>query len=385
MTGLAHPLIVVLYACSGSRGHQVLAENYCDLLRSAGINAVAVDVLALDSRRRFSGYTASYLWILRRLPWLWRWLYHNWRKVPGIDRWRQQILPRRFRRTQDLLKTLKPALVISTHPIATATADYLKRRGKLKTPLWVAVSDWHIQPFWLFSSVDCYLVPTHTQKLDIERISPLGSEIIVIGMLLRKMYYEPMNQQAARAHLKVPVDARIIVVMGGGSGWKLEKILKELTKLEARLVVLAGSTERQMQVQSYLRRHACGKSVEVLGFVDPLPYIVAADLVITKPGGLSTAEVLYLRKPLILVEPMPGHEEENRRVLSALGVCVASTSEELLHLAKTVLDNRNIAGGTTLTIESICRDATPQLALDNICNTLKIMPEAKGFTYKVRA
>jgi len=271
-------------------------------------------------------------------------LYRNWSRVPGIDRWRQQILPKRFRRTQNVLKALKPALVLSTHPIATATVDYVKRHGGLNTLLWVAVSDWHIQPFWLFKNVDCYLVPTHTQKLDIELISPVESEIIVTGMLLRKRYYDPITQETARAHLRVPSDARLIVIMGGGSGWKLEKVLKELTELEAMLIVLTGSTERQLEVQSYLRHRLRRQSVEVLGFVDPLPYLVAADLVITKPGGLSTAEALHLRKPLILVEPMPGHEEENRRVLGALGVCFASSSDELLQLATSVLDNHERVG-----------------------------------------
>jgi processive 1,2-diacylglycerol beta-glucosyltransferase len=348
----------------------VLAENYCELLRSVGIKAIVADVLALDSRRRFSGFTTVYFWLLRKAPWLWRWLYQNWCNVPGIDWWRQWVLPRRFRRTRGLIMTSAPALVISTHPVATAVVDYLKRTDRLKSPLWVAVSDWHTQPFWLFPKVDCYLVPTLEQQLDIERIGVPKSKIVVVGMLLRKAFYEPINRELMRRQLQVPSDVSLIVVMGGGSGWGLERVISDLAGLGAMIIVIAGSAERQGQIQLYWRHQACGQRLEILGFVDPLPYLAAADLVVTKPGGLSTAEALQLRKSLILVEPMPGHEEENCRVLSAFGICCAATSDELIYYARTALDNHDIAGGTSTRIHSVCYDDAPQLVLKSICDAL---------------
>ncbi|MFP5262014.1 MAG: MGDG synthase family glycosyltransferase [Blastocatellia bacterium] len=364
------PFIVVLYACSGSRGHQALAENYCELLLSAGINAIAVDVLALDSHRRFSGFVTVYFWLLHKMPWLWRWLYQNWSNVPGINWYRQRMLPRQFRRTRHLLMMTAPELVLSTHPVSTAAADHLKRVGKLKAPLWVAISDWHTQPFWLFPSVDRYLVPTNSQHLDLERTGVPKNKMTVVGMLLRRAYYKPTDRNSARAHLKVPAGSHLIVVMGGGSGWGLENIIEALTRLESRLIVIAGSKERQMQIQLYMRKSAFDKAAEVLGYVDPLPYLIASDLVVTKPGALSTAEVLHLRRPLILTEPMPGHEEENSRILSTFGICCATTSEELVQLARAVLNNGGTVEGGILRVESICCDATPQLVLNNIRQAL---------------
>ncbi|HKQ06789.1 MAG TPA: glycosyltransferase [Blastocatellia bacterium] len=349
----------------------MLAENYCELLRAVGIPPIMVDVLALDSHRRFSGANAIYFWLLRKMPWLWRWLYQNWCNVPGIDWGRQWILPRLFPQTHHLLVTSAPALVISTHPVATAIVDYLKRIGRLETSLWVAISDWHIQPFWLFPSVDCYLVPTQDQQIDIEQIGVPKSNILVVGMLLRKDYYAPLDRELARAHLRLPFGARLIVAMGGGSGWGLEKIIEELIKLNTRLVVITGSAERQMQIRSYLRHLVDHQDLEVLGFVDPLLYLVAADLVITKPGGLSTAEVIQLRKPLILVEPMPGHEEENYRILSRIGICGVTNTDELLHSARAVLDNQAIPREISLRVETICSNTTPQLVLESICEALR--------------
>jgi processive 1,2-diacylglycerol beta-glucosyltransferase len=269
---------------------------------------------------------------------------------------------------------MTPKLIISTHPIATAAIDYLKRLGRLKAPFWVAISDWHIQPFWLFPNVDCYLVPTHLQKLEVEQIAIPRSKIIVTGMLLRETYYRPIDQKEARAQLKLPSSAGLIVVMGGGCGWGLKRILKGLTKLEARLIVIAGSAERQVQIQSYLQRHTYYQHVEVLGFVDPLPYLAAADLVVTKPGGLSTAEALHLRKPLILVEPVPGQEEENLRILRKHGICSATSSNELERFAKKILESRNVGGSKPLGLDSIASDTTPQVVLENICGVLKRKP-----------
>ena len=159
---------VVLYACTGSLGHRVLAENYAEFLKSVGVEAMAVDVLQLDNRSTFRRYSKLYFWVLRFVPCMWRWLYRHWRMVPGIDVFRRDVLPRRFKVTQQLLCSAKPDLVISTHPVSTGIVSHLKKKGRIASPLWTTFSDWHVQPFWMFPEVNRYLVPLAQQRTALE-------------------------------------------------------------------------------------------------------------------------------------------------------------------------------------------------------------------------
>jgi processive 1,2-diacylglycerol beta-glucosyltransferase len=328
------PYVVVLYACSGSLGHKIIAESYCQLLRSWGVDNIALDVIEREHSQRFLIWKRAYFLLLKASPQLWRWLYHHWAKVPGIGFFRYYLLPRRFKRTRESLRSLKPTLVLSTHPIATAIVDLLKRRHAISCPVWVAFSDWHTQPFWIFPNVDHYLVPLLEQRMALESRGVIAGNVSVVGMLLRENFYQrqPPNRQS---------DFPTILILGGGSGWGLEQIIDLLQDTRARQVVICGSNPRRRKLQYYVdKKYACD-SHTILGSVDPIPYLVATDLVISKPGGLTTAEVLHLRKPLILFGGMPGHEDANAKVLGERGIRVASTGAELLLFVNETLASRS--------------------------------------------
>jgi processive 1,2-diacylglycerol beta-glucosyltransferase len=317
---------IVLYACSGSLGHRGLAENYCQLLDSLGIQATVVDVLQLDRHRTFQWYSGLYFWVLKKIPELWRWFYRHWTKVPLLDFIRLDILPKRFVATSQFLCAVAPDLVISTHPVSTGIVSKLKKQGRITCPLWIAFSDWHVQPFWIFPEAARYLVPLSRQRIELKLLG-VRADVNVVGMLLRKEYYEPLPPGT------IPDSStersKIIVVISGGKGWALESVLGHLRDVAAKVYIIAGSSCRKTQIEKFLAAGSYGREWVILGFVDPLSYLHEADLVIAKPGGLSTAEVLQLAKPLLLVSAMPGHEEENAQVLSACGIRWVKRLEEL--------------------------------------------------------
>jgi processive 1,2-diacylglycerol beta-glucosyltransferase len=257
-------------------------------------------------------------------------------RVPVLDFIRQDVLPTRFTKTRQLLCSVKPDLVISTHPVSTGIVNNLKRRGHLKCPLWTAFSDWHVQRFWMFPEVTHYLVPLEEQRTELERLGVKAGRVSVVGMLLRKEYYNCLPRTILRSLGK---SSRSLLVVGGGKGWALESVLRQLRGTFANVVVITGSNDRKQQIERFLAIQSYGQGWVILGFVDPLPYLAVADLVIAKPGGLSTAEILHLEKPLILVSAMPGHEEENALVLSQYGIQWVKQLEDLPSLVNHYLAN----------------------------------------------
>jgi len=237
---------------------------------------------------------------------------------------------------------MAPDLVISTHPVATAIVDFLKHRRKLKMPLWVAFSDWHFQRFWTFPNVDHYFVPVEGQREELKRTGVCRDNVSVVGMLLSADYYGPNRSKArARAKLRLDSNASIVLILGGGTGWALETIISGVREMDHTFVVVAGSENRQKELQEYMSKFTFRGKWKVLSWVHTLPFLVAADVVIAKPGGLTTAEALHLKKALILCSAIPGHEEQNARVLREMGVPWALKPNHLPHLIKEVLEKRN--------------------------------------------
>lgn len=360
--------VVVLYACSGSYGHRVLAENYCALLRSVGVDAVAVDVFEKEGRRQFHRWLSLYFSLLKSAPRLWRVLYCGWTYLPIIDLIRRQVLPRRFTKTQAFLRSTRPDLILSTHPIGTAIADFLKRRQALNSQLWVAFSDWHTQKFWMFPNVEHYLVPIKGQQDTLMNSGVPADNVSVVGMLLRGTYYhERQTRESARLALHIKAGAKVVLIMAGGKGWALEEIIDGVRHLPVQRIVIAGSKSRKREIKEYIRRNEYGGEWHVVGWVDPIRYLLASDVVIAKPGGLTTAEVLHLRRPLILCGAMPGHEEENRRVLSDIGVCWASTTEELPSLVSQLFSKPESVFSKLQAIErNLCTATSPDLVRETL-------------------
>ena len=154
-------------------------------------------------------------------------------------------------------------------------------------------------------------------------------------MLLGQDYYR--HSPSRVVSVGATKRSKVIVVISGGKGWGLESVIRELRGISAKIFVITGNSDRKQQVEAFLEAEGYGNHWIILGFVHPLPYLNEADLVITKPGGLSTAEILHFEKPLILVSAMPGHEDENALVLSRHGIPWIRTLGDLAPLVVSCL------------------------------------------------
>ena len=92
----------------------------------------------------------------------------------------------------------------------------------------------------------------------------------------------------------------------------------------AQLLFVCGKDERLRQVIEQLAQRA-PMPVHVFGYVREIPALMAvSDLMISKAGGVTTSEALAAELPMVLVNPIPGQEEENASFLRAVGAAVVA-------------------------------------------------------------
>jgi processive 1,2-diacylglycerol beta-glucosyltransferase len=215
-------------------------------------------------------------------------------------------------------------------------AEY-KRSYADAPPVVAIVTDFAVHGFWIHPNIDRYVVADESLREVLtargvarERISTTGIPVLP--------EFAPGSESCAalRERLDLPSDRSIALLMGGGLGIApLERMLSALTAVRAPLaaVVMAG---RNARIERRLMRAAesVPYPVRALRFVENVyDYMHAADVLVTKPGGLSTAEALVAQVPMVLCKPLPGQEERNARVLVHAGAALRTRNVDELPAA----------------------------------------------------
>ncbi|HYD90418.1 MAG TPA: hypothetical protein VEA37_02900, partial [Flavobacterium sp.] len=298
--------ILVLYAKSGFLGHEVVAQNYAALLKKEGHEVQLGDIFAIEGKFPVPSGSAIYFWVITHASWIWRLLYFYWTSVPGAQWFKNSILPRRYNKTQKLILDTKPDLIVSTHPVSSGVVNYLIEKKLYKNKFFVTFSDYHIQPFWVYKNVDVFFIQTEEQKTYLLEHGFKEGQIVMTGILVAERYYHNASKDEARKLLGLDPEENVITTMGGGRAWQIENTLQSLAKLTTptKVFVITGSVERQKEVQAKILDTENVKFT-ILPFMDPAHYFAASDLLISKPGGLTTSDAMMSKLPILAVNPLP--------------------------------------------------------------------------------
>ncbi|MWV44553.1 UDP-N-acetylglucosamine--LPS N-acetylglucosamine transferase [Paenibacillus sp. HJL G12] len=231
-----------------------------------------------------------------------------------------------YTQAAQVIKQLKPDLIVCTHPFPNAVISRLKRQG-LHVPLITLITDYDVHGTWVNKEVNQYLVSTPRVKDLLLRRNVPSASIQVTGIPVHPNFWEraDKNQLAVELGLKrMPT----ILIMSGGWGVSFNKEMINLLISWAdqiQLVFCTGSNEKLLQkmknspVLSHPHIHLLGYTKNIDQWMD------VSDLLITKPGGMTCTEGLAKGIPMLFYEVIPGQEEENGQYFVELG------SAEMIH------------------------------------------------------
>jgi processive 1,2-diacylglycerol beta-glucosyltransferase len=316
--GIEKARILILSASVGA-GHMRAAEAIKLALdqRLPGATIQHVDVLKLTNRVFHKVYADGYFEMVKRAPHLVGQLYDMLDKPVrgGIGKKTSTALQRaNFTRLIRLLR--EPwDLVINTHFLpAEFVADLRQsKRHPVRFPQVIVVTDFDVQGLWI-NPCEAYFVatPEAHDYLAALGISPGG--VHVSGIPIDPIFAQPKDREECRKKHGFNSQNPLVLQMAGGFGiGDIERIFCSLQtmKTPVQICVVAGKNEkakRRLEAKAKKAHHPC----RIIGFtreVDEL--MAAADIIVTKPGGLTTSEALARGCPLLVVNPIPGQEERN--------------------------------------------------------------------------
>ncbi|HEY9084502.1 MAG TPA: glycosyltransferase [Candidatus Tyrphobacter sp.] len=307
---------------------------------SSAANAVSValdeispgtQTLVVDSYRYaalvVSGVVSGgYLQMVQTIPQMYRFLYHRAERATEVGPFRTWAHQFTAGNLHGLIQRERPDIVVCTHAFPCGTMAEYKAAYPDAPPVLGIVTDFAVHGFWVHADVDAYAVATESIREALVARGVPAKKVVATGIPVHPRFARSVEPRAQlRLRLGLPLQRPVILLMGGGLGLgPLERMLRAIERLEtpAAVVAIAG---RNGRVERRLAAIAQGLSlpVRVLGFVENVyDYMHACDALVTKPGGLTVAEALVAKVPMVLSRPLPGQEERNSRLLVETGCAV---------------------------------------------------------------
>ena len=380
-TYLPQPLLL-LHATAGA-GHTRAAQAVAaalDLLPAAPAHQV-VDTLECTSAFFRRMYVQAYIDLVQRAPELWGHLYERYDKVkpPTSKSARARLAfdkvnSRAFRH---LLAQAQPQAILCTHFLPMELLSDLKGRGKVDIPVHAVVTDVSPHAFWVYPHIDHYHVASEAGARELERKGVPAHRISASGIPIDPVFTERTPAPAMRATLGLPERPTVLLLSGGFGVGPLLAMLDSFEGADSglSLVVVAG---RNAELEAACRARAATLPIPVTvhGFVRNIHQLMdASDLVVTKPGGLTTNEILAKGKPMVLVAPIPGQEQRNCDYLLEEGAAVRlhDVADAAWHLQRWLGNTAQVARMQA----NALRIARPQAATDIAHRLLQALPGAR--------
>ena len=224
-----------------------------------------------------------------------------------------------------LLREKKPDIIISTHPFGSQMCTYLKRKGKINSKIATVMTDFKSHDQWLVGAeyTDFFFVANDDMKEELTQKNIASNKIFVTGIPISNKFLIKYDKKEILKNLNFSENKKTVLFFGGGEfGLGKSTTLEVFNCLvknfsDIQIIAISGKNENMKNnfIQIVLENNR-SDSVKVLEYTDKVAeFMSISDVVITKPGGLTSTESLVSHLPMIVINPIPGQEEENAEFL----------------------------------------------------------------------
>ncbi|MDD5544618.1 MAG: glycosyltransferase [Acidobacteriia bacterium] len=311
---------------------KALAEALAD--RGPHVDVRLVDAIASSSILFRMFYVWPYWLMIRWAPFLWARLYHarhTRRHAHTAPEWFFRLACRKV--FAEMAKW-NPEMIIATEVGACELGALAKQRGWTTATVFAVATDYEFEPVWVKDEVNKYFVPTVAVADQLISWGVSREKIEISGIPLLKKFRTPETRGEFKSRLGLATGRPVVLVMAGGMGpLRSDEIVQSLYRIPGPLSIVAFSgrdVRMRKRLEKLSRNSPPEKSLQVLGWTDETDaFMRAADVLVTKPGGLTLTEAACTGVPMVCVNPIPGPEEVHAELVcrEGLGVRVKSIEE----------------------------------------------------------
>lgn len=306
----------LILSCNTGGGHNSAAAAIKEYFDSKEIFCEIRDALAFDSRLKSEIISKGHILLYKKAPALFGAGYHFAEKhpsKPGTESMMYTFMKRGTEKLYTFLSENHFDAVLCTHVFAGMMMTEIKKNYNLSIRSYFIATDYASYPGIEEVKVDAFFIAHKSLIPDYVNYGVEEHLLVPTGIPIKRAFHKSISKEKAREFLGLPKDKRVILLMCGSMGcgpvYKLGKDLLNKLPEDAKLVVVCGSNEKLLKKFEKL---SSDENLRVVGFTNKMNiYMDACDVVMTKPGGLSSTESATKELPMVLMNVVAGCETRN--------------------------------------------------------------------------
>jgi len=275
----------------------------------------------------------TYNGVIKRTPEVWEYLYDNPKVVKNTQRIKEMIHRYNSSKMQALFDDFKPDVIACTQAFPCGiVADY-KATFKSNVSLVGVLTDFYPHSYWVYETVDKYVVASEDARAKLIENGVSPDKISVFGIPINNDFQNNPDVTNLKNQLGLDDNLRTVLIMGGSGGLgPIKRIIAALERVNTRVqaIVITGTNTK---LHTHLRKIASKLKNKIvpIGYTNDINNLMTvADMVVTKPGGLTISEALAKSLPIIIINPIPGQEAKNTQFLLKEQAAIKADNEEEL-------------------------------------------------------
>lgn len=317
---------VLILSITAGEGHNSTAEAIRQCFEAHGDEAVVFDAYRYVSKALYSIVKKGYLLVTKDFKTLFAKSYAlaEGRRVDSSHSIYRISNMQLTKKLGKFIRQYAPDAIIYTHSFLGVVTDLLKTKNGIHVPMIGIVTDYTVHPLWEEArSSDKIVIANELLKSQLYRKGFSDDRIAPIGIPIRAQFSQKIPKARARAQLGL-ADKYTVLLMGGSMGYgDIAGVVEELDAINADFQIISvcgNNVEAKTSIDALHTR----KRVMNFGFTKEVDLLMdASDAIITKPGGLTVSEALAKGLPIIICNPIPGHEQRNAAFLLNNGAAMA--------------------------------------------------------------
>jgi len=321
--------ILIFYGSYGG-GHLSAARNIKDYIENNYQNheVLMVDCIEYINKILNKVTTKAYTDFSKNARWIWKQIYYG-AESGSLSKISNSVNRVMAIKLNKIIQDFRPDLIISTHPFSSQMCTILKEKEKINCKLATIMTDYAPHSQWLVAHefVDFYFVAHEGMREDLIDRGVDKTKIHTTGIPLSNRFLLHYDKVKVLGEYGLSPDKKTILFFAGGEfGFGKDKTFNMLKSIidnfpNLQIIAIAGRNEKMKErFDELVQETNSSNTVKILSYTNQVPELMSvSDLVITKPGGLTTTESLASGLPLILIDPLPGQEEENAKFVENNG------------------------------------------------------------------
>lgn len=324
---------VTLVTASTGGGHNSTTKALSDYFGQAGVNTSILDMYRCCGTVTSRVMEKGYLFASKRMRRSYRGVYGMLERSGSVRR--AASAAARQKHVSECVYGAMPDsdVIVTVHPFAAHAVDLLKKRGLLQVPVLALVTDYCVQPF-IEDSTSLEAI-NFASPLLLDEASDKGiTNACALGLPVRREFLQSLSRDDARSVLGLDQELPTVFVMGGSMGYgDLYGTVEGLLSRGIQVICICGQNDSALH-----RIKKLSGPLLALGYSDQVSVCMdAADLIITKPGGITVTELISKKLPAVLSPSIPGQEERNGEFLIRNGGAVRPAPEQVVPVAAELL------------------------------------------------